>query len=49
MNEIVAACQFESELYIFTRNGDVYKMYKDHVTGDVRFSRFHALFPEPRQ
>ncbi len=45
MNEIVAACQFEGNLYIFTRNGDVYVMLKDFVTGDIQFRKFSSLFP----
>ena len=29
MNEVVSTVNFEGEVYIFCKNGDVYKMYKD--------------------
>lgn len=45
MNTIVAACQFGPDLYIFTSNGDVYRMQKDFVTGDIQFIKFASIFP----
>lgn len=45
MNEIVAACQYQDMIIIFTRNGDIYRMWMDHVTGQLTFSKFMELFP----
>ena len=45
MNEIVAVCPFEGQVYIFTRNGTVWVMFKDFVTGDIQFQKFSSIFP----
>lgn len=40
MDDIVSAVQWEGDVYIFTRRGSVYKMYKDH-TGCVLFQQVY--------
>lgn len=45
MNEIVAACQFRDFVIIFTRSGEIWKMYTDPESGNIQFIRFHNLFP----
>lgn len=43
-NEIVAVTQFREHLYIFTRSGEVWRMYADQVSGEIMFSKFANLF-----
>ena len=43
MDQIVAACHFEGDTYIFTNTGKVFKMYRN-ISGTVCFELFHNLF-----
>ena len=45
MNEIVTAVQFRDHIIIFTRDGTIYRMYVDEVTGKIVISRLMELFP----
>ncbi len=44
MNEIVSTCQFRDGVYIFCRNGDIYRMDIDELTGQLMFSKQYELF-----
>ena len=44
MNEIVAAVPVRDSVYIFTRNGDVWKMVIDYISGEVEFRHIAELF-----
>ena len=43
MDRIVSAVNFEGEVYIFTENGGVFKMYRDRITEQVVFQRIAKL------
>lgn len=41
--EIVAAVAYHDEVYIFTRNGDVYRMWISHSDQLPRFERIYQF------
>ena len=43
MDKVVSTVNFEGEVYIFTEQGEVFKMYKDAFTGQVFFQRIAQL------
>jgi hypothetical protein len=45
VNEIVAAVAFRDGVYIFTRDGTIYLMHYNSLTGDIQFTKMATLFP----
>lgn len=46
MDKIVSTVYFEGEVYIFTEQGHVYKMYKHEIVG-IAFQRVTSLKLNP--
>jgi len=44
MNEIVTACQFRDSVFIFCRNGHVYRMYWNEVHSMIQFQLMMEMF-----
>lgn len=47
MDDIVSAVNWEGEVYIFTRHGSVYKMYKD-FSGSILFQQVYINLGQGR-
>jgi hypothetical protein len=45
MNEIVAAVTFRDSVFIFTRDGTIWRMYYDDISGNIIFSKMFDMFP----
>lgn len=44
MNEIVTAVQFRDSVFVFCRNGNVYRMFYDEITGHINFQLMYEMF-----
>lgn len=42
MDRVVSAVNYEGEVYVFTEQGGVFRMYKD-FSGMISFQRVHKL------
>lgn len=45
MDEIVSTVSHEGRIYIFTRDGRIYEMARDSLTGQLLFRLLIDLFP----